>query len=161
VGTAHAGDFAIFHDDLSAWWETSAQAHMKALGFEHRQIRNITANKGTRYEGKIVGDSPEMCRAIDYQGFADLKAAVTAYSSYTYSFPIGDARRFNLGTPNEVFRSIERAFAVGPTSKCIVEGILAIPVALSRIIEHKALWLREAQRHGRRLLWRWLCCCLS
>ena len=34
---------------------------MRARGFEHRQIRNIDANKGTRYEGKIVGDSPEMC----------------------------------------------------------------------------------------------------
>ena len=54
---------------------------MKALGFEHRQIRNITANKGTRYEGKVVGDSPEMYRALDSNGFADLKAAIMAYSS--------------------------------------------------------------------------------
>ena len=67
---------------------------MKALGFEHRQIRNITANKGTRYEGKIVGDSPEMCRALDSHGFADLKAAIMACSSYTSVLPIGDARRF-------------------------------------------------------------------
>ena len=43
----------------------SAHEHMKARGFEHRHIRKITANTCTRYEGKIVGDSPEMCRALD------------------------------------------------------------------------------------------------
>jgi hypothetical protein len=64
AGAARADDIAIFHGDLSAWREAEAQAHMKALGFEHRQIRNITANKGTCYDGKIVGDSPEM-----YPGF--------------------------------------------------------------------------------------------
>jgi hypothetical protein len=48
VGAAHAGDFAVFHDGLSAWCETGAQAHMKTLDFEHRQIRNTTACKGTR-----------------------------------------------------------------------------------------------------------------
>jgi hypothetical protein len=66
---------------VAPWWEAEAQAHMKALGFEHRQIRNITANKGTRYEGKVVGDSPEMYRALDSNGFAYLKAAIMAYSS--------------------------------------------------------------------------------
>jgi hypothetical protein len=91
AGAAHVGDFAIFHDGLSAWWEAGAQAHMKTLDFEHRQIRSITANKGARYKGKIVGGSPEMCRAIDSQGFADLKAAIMVYSYYTYVLTIGKA----------------------------------------------------------------------
>ena len=39
--------------------------HLAARSFANRQVRNITANKGTRYENKIVGDSPEMCRALD------------------------------------------------------------------------------------------------
>jgi hypothetical protein len=51
---------------------------MRAQGFERRQIRNIDANKGTHYKGKIVGDSPEMCRALDSHSYADLKAAVLA-----------------------------------------------------------------------------------
>ena len=34
-----------------------------------RQIKHITTNLGTRYEGKIVGYSPEMCRALDSHGF--------------------------------------------------------------------------------------------
>jgi hypothetical protein len=103
-------------------------------------------------KGKIVGDSPKMCRALDSHGFVDLKAAIMAYSSYTSILPIGDARLFNLGTPNEVFRSIERAFAVSPTSKRIVEDILALPMVLGRIIERKGTVVEdEALRHGRRL----------
>jgi hypothetical protein len=94
----------------------------------------------------------EMCRALDSHGFADLKAAIMAYSSYTSVLLIGDARHFNLGTPNEVFRSIERAFAVAPTSKRVVEDILALPMVLDRIIEHKGTVVEdEALRHGRRL----------
>jgi hypothetical protein len=114
---------------------------MKALGFEHRQIRNITANKGTRYEGKIVGDSPEMYRALDSHGFADLKAAIMAYSSCTSVLPVGDARRFNLGAPNVVFRSIERAFAVAPTSKRIVE-VMSSPWCSTGSSSTMALWWR-------------------
>jgi hypothetical protein len=123
---------------------------MKALGFEHRYIRNIRANKGARYEGKIVGGSPEMCRAINSHGFANLKAAIMAYSPYTYVLPIGDARRFNLGTPNKVLRSTERAFAVGPTRKRIAEDILVLATVLGRIIEHKGIVVEEdALRYGR------------
>jgi len=141
----------IFHDGLSLWWKAGAQAHMRSRGFEHRQIRNINANKGTRYEGKIVGDSPEMCRAPDSLGFANLKAAIFAYSSFTSVYAVGDPRRFNLGTPDEVFRSIERAWDVAPTSKRIVEDILALPRVWSKIIEYKGCVVPdEVLRHGRR-----------
>ena len=76
-----------------------------------------------------------MCRALDSYSFADLNAAIAAYSSYTSSvLLIGDARRFNRVTPNEVFCSIERAFAVVATSKRIVEGILALPRVLDMIV---------------------------
>jgi hypothetical protein len=51
-----------------------------------------------------------------------------------------------------VFRSIERAFAVAPTSKRVVEDTLALPMVLGRIIEHKGTVVEdEALRHGRRL----------
>jgi hypothetical protein len=53
-----------------------AQVYLASRGFANRQIRNTTANKGTRYDGKIVGDSPEMCRALDSHGFAYLKAGL-------------------------------------------------------------------------------------
>jgi hypothetical protein len=58
AGTPRADDFSIFHGGLPAWWEALAQEHMASLGMANRQIRKITANAGTRYEFKIVGDSP-------------------------------------------------------------------------------------------------------
>ena len=110
----------------------------------------------TRYEGKIVGDSPEMCRALDSHGFADLKAAILSYVSYTSVYAIEDPRRFNLGTPEAVFSCIERAFSVAPTSKRIVEDILALPMVLDRIIENEGCVVPdEALRHGRRLQNHW------
>ena len=61
------------------------------------------------YEDRIVGDSPEICRALDLHGFADPKAAILAYSPFTSVYAVDGPRRFKLGTPDEVFRSIERA----------------------------------------------------
>jgi hypothetical protein len=151
AGTNHAADFMIFHDGLSAWWEVEAQAHMATLGFKDRQIKNITANLGTRYAGKIVGDSPEMCRALDSHGFADLKAAIYKYASLTSVYPLGDPRRFNLGTPAEVLRCIKRAFAVAPSSKRIVEDILVMGLVLDKIIAAEGCVVPdEDMRHGRR-----------
>jgi len=72
-----------------------------------KRTRCLSTNK----KCKIVGDSP-VCRALDSDGFADIKAAIMACSSYTSTLSVGDALRLNLGTPNEVLRSIERAFAV-------------------------------------------------
>ena len=74
-------------DSPTAGWEAEAQAYLKSRGFENRQIRNTTANVSTRYEGKIVGDSPEMCRALDSHGFADLKAGLITYASFTSLYP--------------------------------------------------------------------------
>jgi hypothetical protein len=99
---------------------------MASLGMANRQSRNITANAGTRYKFKIVGNSPEMCRGLDSHGFADLKAAVMAHASYTSVYPDKDnPRRFNLGTPAEVFRVLNargpwrrRASASARTSSC-------------------------------------------
>jgi hypothetical protein len=60
AGTPRANDFSISHGGLSAWWEAGAQEYMVSHCMVNRKIRNITANVGTRYEFKIVGDSPEI-----------------------------------------------------------------------------------------------------
>lgn len=125
---------------------------MKKRGFEHRQIRNITANVGTRYANKIVGDSPEMCRALDSHGFADLKRAIFLFASLTSMYPVDDPRRFKLGTPADVLSAIWRAWSVAPTSKRIVEDILELPTVLEKIIEHGGCCVPDKSlRHGRRL----------
>jgi hypothetical protein len=135
AGTPRANEFRIFHGGLSAWWEAGAQEHMASLGMSNRLIRNITANAGTRYEFKIIGDSPEMCRGLDSHGLTDFKAAVMTYASYISVSPGKDGpQRFNLGTPAEVFRSTERAWAVATTSKRICEDIFMPPFVLGKII---------------------------
>jgi hypothetical protein len=93
-----------------------------------------------------------MCRGLYSHGFADLKASVMTYASFTSVYPDkDDPRHFNLGTPAEVFRSIERAWAVAPTSKRICEDILMPPFVLDKIIAAQGTTVEdEALRHGRR-----------
>jgi hypothetical protein len=50
AGTPRPSYSRIFNGGLSAWWEAGAQEHMASLGMANRQIRNITAKVGTRYE---------------------------------------------------------------------------------------------------------------
>ena len=57
---------------------------MLSRGFAHRQLRILgksRVDKVSRHYkmgklGKLVGDSPELCRALDSHGFADLDAAL-------------------------------------------------------------------------------------
>jgi hypothetical protein len=124
---------------------------MASLGMANRQIRNITATVGALYEFKIVGDSPEMCRGLDSHGFADLKVAVMTYASNTSVYPDKDEpRHLNLGMSAKVLRSIERAWALAPTSKRVCEDILMLPFVLDKIIAaHGTTVEDEALRHGR------------
>jgi hypothetical protein len=93
-----------------------------------------------------------MYRGLDSRGFADLKAAVMTHASHTSVYPDKDGpRRFNLGTPAEVFQSIERAWAVAPTSKRICEDILMPPFVLDKIIAAQGSTVEDgALRQGRR-----------
>jgi hypothetical protein len=150
AGTSRASDFFIFHDGLSAWWEAEAQAYLASRGFANRRIRNTTANKGTRYDGKIVGDSPEMCRALDSHGFADLKAGLLTYASFTSLYPEDDPRRFHLGTPPQLLASVERTWRVTPTSKRIIEDIELIPEVLDKIIEARGCVVQDEEFRGLR-----------
>jgi hypothetical protein len=55
------------------------------------------------------------------------------------------------GTPAEVLRCIERAFAVGPSSKRIVEDILVLDLVLDKIIAAEGCVVPdEDMRNGRR-----------
>jgi hypothetical protein len=93
-----------------------------------------------------------VCRGLDSHGFADLKAAVMTYASYTSVYPDkDDPRRFNIGTPAKVFRSIERAWAVAPTSKRICGDILMLPFVLDKFIAAQGTTVENKPlRHGRR-----------
>jgi len=150
AGTSRALTFFIFHDRLSAWWEAEAQAYLASRGFSNRQIRNTTANIGTRYEGKIVVDSPEICRALDSHGFADLKAGLLTYASFTSLYTADDPRRFHLDTPPQLLASIERTWRVTPTSKRIVEDVELLPEVLDKIIKSRGCVVQDEEFRGLR-----------
>ena len=84
AGTSMADTFMIFHDGLSLWWVPEEQAYMESRGFAHRQLRILSkscVDKVSRHckmgeLGKLVDDSPELFRALDSHGLADLDAAV-------------------------------------------------------------------------------------
>jgi hypothetical protein len=150
ANTPHWNSFSIFHDGLSAWWEADAQAHIASLGFANRQMRNTVANKGTRYEHKIVGDSPEICRALDSHGFAYLKAGIITYASYTSLYDMDDPRRFHLGTPAQLFSSIERTWRETPISQRIIADIELFPNVLDKIIEARGCVVQDEEFRGLR-----------
>eukprot|EP00732_Lithocolla_globosa_P000603 Lithocolla_globosa_v1_NODE_207_length_5169_cov_7.885329.p3 type:complete len:201 gc:universal NODE_207_length_5169_cov_7.885329:2147-2749(+) len=143
----------IFHDHLSQWWEKEAQEYIHSKhNFRHRQLRCVgTCNEGTRYENKLVGDSPELCRGLDSHGFADLKRSMDYHVALSSVYEIGDERRFSMGTPKEVENTMARCWTLEPTSERIIEDIMALPMILQKIIEHNGCVVQdEYLRHGRR-----------
>ena len=154
AGSTHEHNFVIFHDALSQWWEPSAQEFMRSLGFQHRQVKCIGAtNAGRpRYANKLVGNSPELCRALDSHGFADLKNAIDVNRALTCAvFPVGDARRFEMGTPSAVFSTMSRCWQVAPSSARVMEDIKALPRVIEKIIAYKGCCVPdEFLRDGRR-----------
>ena len=154
ANTPQANTFMIIHDGLSTWWEKEAQEHMASLGFENRQVTNIGAtNRGSAYyEGKLVGNSPEMCRGLDAYGFSDLETSIHYHVSLTrMMYNEGDARKFLTGTPKEMWSTMERCWQMEPTSERVVEDILAFPRILRSIINAKGCVVADDQlRSGRR-----------
>ena len=62
-----------------------------------------------------------------------------------------DPKRFKVGTPEELSRTMERVWMVSPSSEEIVRDIKRFPKALARIIECKGAKVPELDnRHGRR-----------
>ena len=64
---------------------------------------------------------------------------------------VANARRFCVGTPEELSRTMERVWQVCPASERIVQDIRRFPRALERIVECKGAKVPELdRRHGRR-----------
>eukprot|EP00966_Prymnesium_polylepis_P280235 6475081-Prymnesium_polylepis.1 len=107
--TPYASTWVIMHDALSTWWEKAAQEHLAALGFGlDRQISaKGDTNEGTRYEGKLVGDSPELM-PLDNRLFSYFEHSMKQHAALTRELPIGDPKRFSLGTPAEVSSTMKR-----------------------------------------------------
>ena len=89
----------------------SPQAHLASLGFgpdRHISAQGDT-NAGSRYEGKLVGDSPELM-PLDNQLFAYLEHSIKQHAAITRGMAIGHPKRFGLSTPSEVASTIRRVW---------------------------------------------------
>jgi len=99
----------------------------------------------------VVGDSPEICRALDSHGFADLKLSMAYHISLTSVYDNDDNRRFKTGTPTEVWHTMTRCWEMEPTSDRIVNDIQKFPEVLRKIIAfHGCVVHDEFLRSGRR-----------
>ena len=152
VDTPYARTWCIYHDALSSWWSAGAQAHMKAKGFEHRQVRSLDfTNIGTRYENSLPGDTPEYM-PLDSNLFSDLEKMVRWNVAATNGLPRNHPDRFDLTTPSSAWSAVYRTWKYSPTSDRIVEDINRVFNAIDKVIESRgvAVDFREL-RHGRRL----------
>ena len=110
AGTRHADDWVIYHDALGSWWTKAAQQRIEDRGMKDRQCRSLgPTNKGTRYFGKLVGNSPELM-PLDNNLFADLMAAVRWNMACTFFLPEDDPRKFKRGTPAEAWKTLARSW---------------------------------------------------
>eukprot|EP01034_Spumella_vulgaris_P034523 gene34523-42580_t len=152
ANTEYADNFLIFHDALSQWWEDEAQEYIAQRGFRDRQVRCFgDTNAGTRYEGKLTGDSPEMCRGLDSHGFADLVCSMQLHGSLSSLYPAGDPRRFGLGTPEEVWSTMSRCWLMEPTSERIVQDVSKWEAVVDIIIAARGCVVQDIFfRSGRR-----------
>ena len=68
-------------------------------------------------------------------------------------YAVGDTRRFEMGTPAQVWSTMSRCWTVAPTSARIIEDIDALPGVLEKIIAANGCVVHdEFLRTGRRVL---------
>ncbi|KAJ1424656.1 hypothetical protein B484DRAFT_464711 [Ochromonadaceae sp. CCMP2298] len=92
-----------------------------------------TKKDNKKYRGKLVGDSPEICRALDAHSFADLKLSMAYHTSLSSIYDFNDPCRFGMGTPKKVWETMTSPSAMGA----------AMSHDLKKVLKHKP---RPSQR---------------
>jgi hypothetical protein len=128
--------------------------YIREKGFTDRFI-HITAEYQDgihkRYWFTVVGDSPELARALDSFGFADLELSMAFHQALTCDWAANNPKKFQFGTPSHVWSAMSRCWEVEPTSERIVQDILDLPRVLQKIIDAKGTVVHgEALRNGHR-----------
>jgi hypothetical protein len=139
AGTPMEHCFLIYHDHLKILWSAEGVAYLKEIGWYGRFLKIEGSNNGRiapHYRYCVVGDSPELARALDSFGFADLETAIAFHAALTSRLAIDDPRRFKLGTPEELQRTMARCWEVAPSSERIVEDILKFKMVCQMIVDH-------------------------
>ena len=119
---------------------------MESRGFAHRQLRILgksRVDKGSRHckmgkLGKLVGDSPELCRALDSHGLADLDAAVAFQcalaSADTSTAGAALRAKWGMGSVGVLWACMEMTWMeVAPSSERVIDDVDRMPVVLDKI----------------------------
>ena len=160
--TIHADDWVLGHDALSQWWEKldsakpelgAAQEFLRLLGFADRQLRaegDTNAGEG-RYDGGLVGDSPELM-PLDNNLFADLVCAIFHHVALTTNLGHDDQKKFLFSLPRTASSTVRRVWTLSPTSERIVQDIRRWVDALKAIEAEQGAVVRRLNRlrKGRR-----------
>lgn len=77
-----------------------------------------------RYHYSVTGNSSENARGLDSFEFADYEVCMSYHIGLTYILNRKNPLKFQVGTPNEVWRIMERCWDVEPTPERIVEDEL-------------------------------------
>ena len=93
---------------LSQITDKRCVAYMKDKNYCGRYIKpELGCNDGTPYEGRLVGNSPEL-NPLDSSLFADLTHALTLHICLTDQLDKEDARKFSTATPAKIEHAIDR-----------------------------------------------------
>ena len=108
-----------------------------------------STNLGTRYAGKLVGNSPELM-PLDSNLFADLEYAIKQHCALTHDLEKDDPRKFKLGTPQDVWNAMYRSWQTIRPER-IAQDIDRWERALVSIVGACGAIVPELDnRHGRR-----------
>jgi hypothetical protein len=145
--------FVIYHDHIDVMSEKRCIEWMKNKGYWKYfiKISGIFNDRvHSRYRNCLVGDSPEMARGLDSYGFSDLMVSVNFHVALTYKLSRDNNKKFQLGTPREVSRCIDRCWQVEPTAERVLDDIESWKFALDQIISARGTvvhWLALRQGH--------------
>ena len=149
--TPFANSWMIGHDALGQYWEPDALKYLESKGFPPSRLlcAQGSTNLGTRYAGKLVGNSPELM-PLDSNLFADLEYAIKQHCALTHDLHKDDPRKFKLGTPADVWSAMYRSWqTIKP--KRIAQDIKRWEDALVSIVHARGAVVPQLDtRHGRR-----------
>ena len=136
--TTHAHR-VIYHDALSTWWSKDAQTYLESKGFKYRQMQSLgPTNQGTRYETKLVGDSPELM-PLDNNLFSDFSTALINNVCATRHLPNDDPNKFSIGTPKLTLLAMRKTWETHPTPERIAEDITRWPDSVKEVGNNNTL----------------------
>lgn len=150
-GTKYQDNWYFYHDALTLMTSNSSITWMKENNYYDRWLLPAEINKGTRYYGRPVGNSPEMM-PLDCTLNNDVDLEVQFHIAVTSSVCDADDRKFSLATPSRGTSAYLRVWENVPCSRRIIEDTNKFLKHIKVISDHKGcavagLGNRKGHRH--------------